>query len=118
GLAKRAVRPGAKGEGPMTFRSAGAYRPGRGGGHEARNGRRTDAVWRAAGAAAAILLSTLLAGCGEKPSGPVTISAIGSAPELVNPNLIPLDPPSAILLASTAQGLLQFHSDGQIESAL
>ncbi|HEX8222741.1 MAG TPA: ABC transporter substrate-binding protein [Allosphingosinicella sp.] len=60
----------------------------------------------------------LLAGCGKEESGPVAISAIGSAPRLVNPNREPLDPPSAVLLASAAQGLVRFDSGGEIEPAL
>jgi peptide/nickel transport system substrate-binding protein len=37
---------------------------------------------------------------------------------LLNPNLTPLDPPSALLLEATAQGLVRFDSTGQIEPAL
>ncbi len=59
-----------------------------------------------------------LAGCDEPPSGPILVSAIGSRPELINPNLRPLDPPAAFLLASVAQGLVRFDASGEIEPAL
>lgn len=60
----------------------------------------------------------LLAGCGEEESGPVAISAIGASPRLLNPSREPLDPPSAVLLESAAQGLVRFDSGGEIEPAL
>jgi peptide/nickel transport system substrate-binding protein len=48
----------------------------------------------------------------------VRISAIGGAARLVNPNLVALDPPKAILLDTAAQGLLRFDAGGEIEPAL
>ena len=57
-------------------------------------------------------------GCKEASRGPVTVSAIGGPPEMVNPNLEPLNAPSAILLESVAQGLVRFDAAGQIEPAL
>src|SRR5687768_11200056 len=60
----------------------------------------------------------LLAGCGEPQTGPVEISAIGPAPRLVNPNLEPVPPPTALLLQAAAQGLVRFDSAGEIEPAL
>lgn len=66
-------------------------------------------------AAAALML---VAGCDDRESGPIVVSAIGAPPKLVNPNLTPLDPPSAFLLAATAQGLVRFDPAGQIEPAL
>jgi oligopeptide transport system substrate-binding protein len=68
-----------------------------------------------AAAAAAFLL---LAGCEEQQRGPITVSAIGGAPEIVNPNLQPLDPPQAFLLEAAAQGLVRFDAAGEIEPAL
>ncbi|HEX8527696.1 ABC transporter substrate-binding protein, partial [Allosphingosinicella sp.] len=67
------------------------------------------------GSAGAILL---VSACTEPESGPVTVAAIGTAPVLVNPNLQPLDPPSAILIEGVAQGLVRFNSEGEIEPAL
>ena len=60
----------------------------------------------------------LLAGCGEPRRGPIAVSAIGGPPRLVNPNLQPLDPPSAFLIEATAQGLVRFDAAGEIEPAL
>lgn len=60
----------------------------------------------------------LLAGCGERESGPIVVSVIGGTPELKNPNLVPLDPPSEALLLATAQGLVRMDAAGQIEPAL
>ncbi|HWH17904.1 MAG TPA: ABC transporter substrate-binding protein [Allosphingosinicella sp.] len=60
----------------------------------------------------------LVGGCEERHSGPVRISAIGGEPKLANPNLTPLDPPSAAMILATAQGLVRFDAAGQIEPAL
>ncbi len=66
-------------------------------------------------ALAALALST---GCNEGARGPVVVSAIGDPPELVNPNLKPLDPPSELLIGAVAQGLVRFDAAGQVEPAL
>src|SRR5262245_4004512 len=67
----------------------------------------------------ALAAATLaLGGCGDEQSGPVRVSAIGGAPLLANPNLQPLDPPSAFLAEAVAQGLVRFDSAGEIEPAL
>jgi peptide/nickel transport system substrate-binding protein len=68
-----------------------------------------------AGLAAALLG---LAACGAPESGPIEASAIGGPPRLVNPNLEPLDPPSAFLADAVAQGLVRFNAAGEIEPAL
>ena len=60
----------------------------------------------------------LLGGCGDTESGPIVVSAIGGPPSLINPNLNPVDPPTAFLLEATAQGLVRFDAAGQIERAL
>lgn len=60
----------------------------------------------------------LIAGCDGPPSGPVTVDAIGAPARLLNPNLEPLDPPSAFLLEAVAQGLVRFDATGEIEPAL
>ncbi|HEX6374121.1 MAG TPA: ABC transporter substrate-binding protein [Allosphingosinicella sp.] len=66
-----------------------------------------------------LLAATLfLAACGEKETGPIAISAIGGEPRIVNPNLEPLDPPSAALLDAAAPGLVRFEAGGEIEPAL
>src|SRR3954471_25020041 len=59
-----------------------------------------------------------LGGCGGEQSGPIRVSAIGGAPQLLNPNLQPLDPPSAFLTEAIAQGLVRFDASGEIEPAL
>jgi len=46
------------------------------------------------------------------------VSAIGGPPLIVNPNLQPLDPPSAFLTETIAQGLVRFDAAGEIEPAL
>jgi peptide/nickel transport system substrate-binding protein len=60
----------------------------------------------------------LLAGCRDKESGPISISAVGTEPRIANPNRERLDPPSAILLEAAAQGLVRFDAGGEIEPAL
>jgi peptide/nickel transport system substrate-binding protein len=68
--------------------------------------------------AAPIAAALCLAGCGAEETGPIAVSAIGGPPALVNPNLLPLDPPSAFLTEAVAQGLVRFDSAGEIEPAL
>jgi peptide/nickel transport system substrate-binding protein len=65
-------------------------------------------------------LSALALGgaCRDAASGPIVVSAIGGPPELANPNLEPLDPPSALLIELVAQGLVRFDPAGQVEPAL
>ncbi len=70
---------------------------------------------RSAAIAAALVL---VSGCGEQESGPIAVSAIGEPPRLANPNLEPLDAPSAFLLDAVAQGLVRFDATGQVEPAL
>ncbi|MGZ8282783.1 MAG: ABC transporter substrate-binding protein [Allosphingosinicella sp.] len=60
----------------------------------------------------------VLGGCGEQETGPIRVSAIGGPPQLLNPNLRPLDPPSAFLVEAAAQGLVRFDAAGEIEPAL
>ena len=66
----------------------------------------------------ALLCAVLATGCSEPETGPLAVSVIGGAPKLINPNLRPLDPPAAFLLAATAQGMVRFDPSGQIEPAL
>lgn len=66
---------------------------------------------------AAAATATLTA-CDKPVTGPVTVSAIGEAPKLANPNLVPLDAPSAFLVSAVAQGLVRFDAGAQIEPAL
>ena len=63
-------------------------------------------------------LLLLAGGCGREETGPIAVSAIGAPPRLANPNLEPLDPPSAFLLEAVAQGLVRFDAQGQVEPAL
>ncbi|HEX8214320.1 MAG TPA: ABC transporter substrate-binding protein [Allosphingosinicella sp.] len=65
--------------------------------------------------AGALLAATA---CTESESGPIPVSAIGAPPQLVNPNLQPIDAASAFLLQAAAQGLVRFDQSGQIEPAL
>jgi peptide/nickel transport system substrate-binding protein len=61
---------------------------------------------------------SMLAACEDARTGPVAISAIGAPPRLLNPNLNPLDSPSAIMAEAVAQGLVRFDAAGEIEPAL
>jgi peptide/nickel transport system substrate-binding protein len=65
-----------------------------------------------------LAMLAMAGGCKERASGPIVVSAIGEPPQLTNPNLEPLDPPSAMLVEAVAQGLLRFDSLGQVEPAL
>ena len=68
--------------------------------------------------AALLALALLAPGCDDAETGPLQVSAIGPPPELRNPNLQALDPPSALLAEAVAQGLVRFDATGQIEPAL
>jgi peptide/nickel transport system substrate-binding protein len=59
-----------------------------------------------------------MAGCRKDETGPVTVSAIGAAPRLANPNRERLDAPSAYLLQSVAQGLVRFDATGDVAPGL
>jgi peptide/nickel transport system substrate-binding protein len=64
------------------------------------------------------LLLLLLAACGREEDGPISVSAVGGEPRLAEPNRAPLDPASALLVSSVAQGLVRFDAGGEIEPAL
>jgi ABC-type transport system substrate-binding protein len=65
-----------------------------------------------------VVALALLGSCQEPATGPIQVAAIGSPPRLDNPNLRPLDPPSAFLAEAVAQGLVRFDAAGEIEPAL
>ncbi len=67
------------------------------------------------------LLSPLaLAGCAPADDGgPIVLSVIGADRlSLVNPDRGPLDAGAALMLGATAQGLVAFDAEGQVEPAL
>lgn len=70
-----------------------------------------------------IALLFAVAACGgpegqRKDDTPVVVSAIGSERLLVDPSATEIDHAQAIALAATAQGLVRFDRNGQIEPAL
>jgi len=61
----------------------------------------------------------LLGGCNRRPDqGPVVVSAIGGAPELIDPARRPLDTPARLLRDSIAQGLVRFDAQGRVAPGL
>ncbi|UYY78913.1 ABC transporter substrate-binding protein [Sphingomonas sp. R1] len=54
----------------------------------------------------------------RRDDAPVVVSAIGSGQLLTDPGARPIDEAQAIALAATAQGLVRFDGNGQIEPAL
>jgi len=61
----------------------------------------------------------LLAGCGgANDEGPLRVSVIGDAPQLVIPTRSEPDPAQSALLLAVAQGLVSFDAAGQIEAGL
>ena len=68
--------------------------------------------------AALIAAALVLGACSEQNDGPIAVSAIGRPPRVANPNLQPMDAPSAFLVEATAQGLVRFNAEGDIEPAL
>ncbi len=69
-------------------------------------------------ASSLLIALALVGGCRDQSSGPLKVTAIGPQPALINPNLQPVTPPSAMLLETVAQGLVRFDSAGEIEPAL
>ena len=49
---------------------------------------------------------------------PITMSVIGSKLQLADPNRGPIGKEAALMLGATAQGLVAFDADGQIEPAI
>lgn len=66
--------------------------------------------------ATACLALTSCSGASDKK--PITMSVIGSKLHLTDPNSGPVGPEAALMLGATAQGLVAFDADGQIEPAL
>ena len=63
--------------------------------------------------------ASLAAGCDQRPdSGPVIVSAIGSVPRLGDPARGRPDTAARLLLDATAEGLVRFDANGQIEPGL
>lgn len=67
---------------------------------------------------ALIAAALALGACSEQNDGPIAIGAIGAPPRPANPNLQPMDAPTAFLVEATAQGLVRFNAEGDIEPAL
>ena len=69
----------------------------------------------------AMIFGTLLAatGCGRKTdNSPITVSVVGGAPMLADPNRGRLEPAEAALIGAVAQGLVRYDAAGQIEAGL
>lgn len=60
-----------------------------------------------------------LASCSSaQDKQPVTMSVIGQTLQVADPNRSPLNAATALMLGTTAQGLVSFNAEGQIEPAL
>lgn len=68
----------------------------------------------------AVALALIAGGCQERRPDdvPVVVSAIGGAPELIDPATTTLDLPERVLLGATAQGLVRFDANGGIEPGI
>ncbi len=68
----------------------------------------------------AVALALIAGGCQERRPDdvPVVVSAIGGAPELIDPATTTLDFPERVLLGATAQGLVRFDANGGIEPGI
>lgn len=62
----------------------------------------------------------LLTACEQRldPDEPVTVSVIGRSPAVIDPSQKPYDRPTAVLLATVAQGLVRLDGSGQVEPGL
>ena len=75
-------------------------------------------IRRALGFALAAALASLGSGCDRGGGGTVEVVVIGDRPELVDPAKAPVTIGEALLLTSTAQGLVRFDARGQVEPGL
>lgn len=68
----------------------------------------------------AVALALIAGGCQERRPDdvPVVVSAIGGAPDLIDPATTTLDLPERVLLGATAQGLVRFDANGGIEPGI
>lgn len=68
----------------------------------------------------AVALALIAGGCQERRPDdvPVVVSAIGGAPDLIDPAITALDLPERVLLSATAQGLVRFDANGGIEPGI
>jgi oligopeptide transport system substrate-binding protein len=64
-----------------------------------------------------LMLGALL-GCEQPQTGAVRVTVLGEDPRLVDPALGELDTAEKVLLANTAQGLVRFDAQGNIEAGL
>lgn len=58
------------------------------------------------------------AGCDRQAGGTVEVVVIGDSPAITDPSKAPVGSADALLLASTAQGLVRFDARGQVEPGL
>ena len=66
-----------------------------------------------------LMMGLVLGSCsGASDKQPVTMSLIGSKLQLADPSRGPIGREAALMLGATAQGLVAFDADGQIEPAL
>lgn len=66
-----------------------------------------------------LVAALMLTACGRRAeSGAIVVSAIGGPPHIMAPAKLDDDLPSRLLLAATAQGLVQLDASGQIEPGL
>ncbi len=80
---------------------------------------RPPALRRALGALTAIALACAAVSCRQPDESAIQVAVIGSgAPRIADPASGALDPAAAVLLANTAQGLVRFDANGQIEPGL
>lgn len=67
----------------------------------------------------ALALAAALAGCNRRPDDvAVVVSAIGNTARIGDPSLESLDTAQRLMLDATAQGLVRFGADGQVEPGL
>ncbi|MFM2099376.1 MAG: hypothetical protein RLZZ366_915 [Pseudomonadota bacterium] len=76
-------------------------------------------MFRIAPALALMCATLALGSCApDEVAGPLSLSVIGGRLHLADPNHSALDPASSLLLGATAQGLVAFDEEGQVEPAL
>lgn len=75
-------------------------------------------IIRRALCAALAALAALASGCDRGSDGTVEVLVIGGVPGIADPSKAPVGAGDALLLASTAQGLVRFDARGQVEPGL
>ena len=64
------------------------------------------------------LIATLIAGCGKRDDGPISVSVIGGAEAFAEAQGVRMGPAAQLLRAATVEGLVGFDAEGRVVPAI